>query len=209
MKFIKLGFSLLFIYLAKSNAVAQIAFKADSDFVFYSDSLDKFAHITLPDFNNVDLEMRFYSISLSNHQSLLYLFQHKKTGEWMLKQMQFCSRDMIAFTNFKEHSINLGLNWNKIWQRLLKNNILSLPTEGKVFKKWQSSRNIMPIIGDGLYYRVELLSEHGNRRYRYSNPEAKIQFLDRNNQELKDINEIIEILNNEFDIKSKNKEDCQ
>jgi len=188
--------ALLFAFSALS-AQAQFSFKPDSDFKYYSDSVNLAAKIPPPDFSKADFEMRFYVISYANFPNGIYIFTHTLAVGWVLTRYRFCSRDMVKLVNLTKDSLPVSDLWKGRWDTLLTDHILTLPTESKVKKRWKSSSNTIVIVGDGVYYRIELFTANSKRRYRYSNPEEMIKTLDIDDQELVDINKIIRILANE------------
>lgn len=188
---------LLILIFSSLSARAQFSIKPDTDFRYYSDSVNHAAKIPPPDFSKADFEMRFYVISLSNFAHGIYIFTHAKSGKWELTRYNFCSRDMVKLVNLEKNILPVSDLWKGRWDTLLTDHVLTLPKESKVKKRWKSSSNTIAVVGDGVYYRIELFTPNSKRRYSYSNPAEMIKTLNIDNQELVDINKIIRILANE------------
>ena len=191
------------------NQYAQFIISGDKDFKNYSDSLLHYARIKKPEFKNFDFEMRLWIIRYVNMPHAVFTFKHRKDGSWDVMGYYFCTTDWVSFMGLVVDSFEVTRNWNSRWDSLNENHILQLPTEGKAMKKWKSSTGIIPVIADGLTYRIELFTARHRRRYSYSNPEDKLRNYDLNNKELVAINKIIAILNNELRFKEKIDKECQ
>lgn len=197
MKFF-LSLLLTWLCVCSVKAQSQFKFKSDKDFRFYSDSLNRLAHITVPDFTTIDFQMRFFVMSYSGFTNQIYIVNHDKSNRWAAVKYNFCAADTLGYTNLTFAEITLTGNWSQTWKQLLDLNILSLPTEKAIEKKWKSSTGGLVAIADGVWYRIELLSKNNRRRYMYSNPEYMLEVMDLNNTELKDFTGIIHLLGKEF-----------
>jgi hypothetical protein len=186
----------------------QFKITGDKDFKNYSDSLLRYAGIQKPDFAENDFEMRLWIIRYVNQPHAVFVFKHSKIGKWSVKSYNFCTTDWIGFNGLNTDSLQLSQYWNSRWDSLIKNQILRLPSENKVLKKWKSSTGIIPVIADGLSYRIELFTAKKRRRYSYNNPEDKLPNYDLNNKELVAINKIVVILNSELQFKQKLDKEC-
>ncbi|MEO6455295.1 MAG: hypothetical protein ABIN97_14540 [Ginsengibacter sp.] len=91
------------------------------------------------------------------------VFKHSKNGRWSVKSYNFCTTDWIVFSGLNTDSVDLSQYWNNRWDSLIKNQVLQLPAEHKVSKKWKSSTGIIPVIADGLSYHIELFTTKGRR----------------------------------------------
>ena len=190
-------FIFLTLIITCSFASAQFKFKNDRDFRYYSDSVNKFAKILRPDFSKVDFQMRFFVISYANFPNAIYIFEHKRSGDWGLTRYRFCSFDMQNFTNFSTDSLVVSSLWKNRWDTLLKTHILTLPPGAAVEKRWRERNGMVIAIADGVAYRIELLTSHKRRRYSYGNPEGILRGTDTDNQEFVDFVNIIHILDKE------------
>jgi len=190
-------FILLALILTCSFANAQFKFKNDRDFRYYSDSINKFAKIPPPDFSKIDFQMRFFVISYANFPNAIYIFEHKRTGDWALTRYRFCSFDMQNFSNFSKDSLLVTHLWKNRWDTLLKTHILTLPPGAAVEKRWRKRNGMVIAIADGVGYRIELLSSRKRRRYSYGNPEGILNETDTDNQEFVDFVYILRVLNDE------------
>lgn len=145
--------------------------------------------------NEVNFELRLWVSGMSGTTGLFRL-TYDNNGIWNARKYIVEDRKVIYTT------INLNKNWNKIWDRLLVNNILTLPDnpklEGKKFVENGVTYTSELAINDGTGYKVELLSRENNRQYTIHNPVGYYKHYT-DSKPLKDFNRILEILSTVFD----------
>ena len=150
-----------------------------------SDQLDK----------QVNFELRLWVSDMSGTTGLFRLM-YDTNGNWSAGKYVVEDRKVIYST------INLNNSWNKIWDKLLLNNILFLPDnpklEGKKFVENGVTFTSEVGIADGTGYKVELLSRENNRQYSISNPIGYYKYYT-DSKPLKDFNRILEILSDVYD----------
>lgn len=200
--------TIIVFFFAYLNQYGQFKIANDKDFKNYSDNFIQYASIQNPDFEKSDFEMRLWIIRHVNQPHAVFVFKHSKVGKWTVKSYIFCTTDWLVFSGLNDEIVELSQYWNSRWDSLIRNQILQLPSESKVLKKWGSSTGIIPVIADGLSYRIELFTENKRRRYSYNNPEDKLPNYDLNNKELVAVNKIIAILNSELQFKQKLNNEC-
>lgn len=145
--------------------------------------------------NQVNFELRLWVSGMSGTTGLFRL-TYDNDGKWNAGKYVVENRKVIYTI------INLNENWNKIWDRLLLNNILSLPDnpklEGKKFVENGVTYTSEVAITDGTGYKVELLSRENNRQYTIHNPTGYFKFYS-DSKPLKDFNRILEMLSSVYD----------
>ena len=144
---------------------------------------------------SLNFELRLWSSgSFGNHG--LFRLTYNNEGVWKAEKYIEDNRKVI------NSDIKLPENWDSIWDRLLLDNILSLPDnprlKGKMYIEKGDTLYSGVAITDGTSYRVELLSKNDNRQYSYNNPIGYFKFYT-DSQPLKDFNSILGILSKVFD----------
>ena len=150
-----------------------------------SDQLDK----------EVNFELRLWVSGMYSTTGLFRLI-YDNNGKWNAGKYIVENKKVIYST------INLNKDWDKIWDRLLVNNIMTLPDnpkhKGKEFVENGETYTSEVTITDGNGYRVELLSKDNNRKYSIDNPTIYFKFYT-DSKPLKDFNRILEILSAVYD----------
>jgi len=150
-----------------------------------SDQLDKL----------VNFELRLWVSGMSGTTGLFRL-KYDNNGNWNAEKY------IVEYQKVIYSKITLKENWDKIFDRLLLNNILSLPDnpklEGKKFVENGVTYTSEVAIADGTGYKVELLSRENNRQYSISNPIGYYKHYT-DSKPLKDFNRILEILSAVYD----------
>ena len=144
---------------------------------------------------SLNFELRLWSSgSFGNHG--LFRLTYNNEGVWKAEKY---IEDNRKVTN---SDIKLPENWDRIWDQLLLDNILSLPDnpphKGKKYVENGDTLTSEMAITDGTSYRIELLSKCNNRKYSIDNPIGYFQFYT-DSQPLKDFNSILGILSKVFD----------
>lgn len=160
----------------------------------YKDVYKDFPVSDQPD-KQVNFELRLWVSGMSGIAGLFRLIYYNN-GNWKAGKSIVEDRKVIYST------INLNKNWNKIWDRLLVNNILTLPDnpklKGKMYIEKGDTLYSEMAITDGTSYEVELLSKENNRKYSIHSPIGYYKFYT-DSKPLKDFNRILEILSTVFD----------
>lgn len=187
---------------------AQFEFNKDRKFKpFYFETRKKL-EIEEPNLDSVRFEMRFWIVNYNNEPQLLYLFNYYRNETWSILQYEFCSWDWISFQKFKKQKLTVSDKWTQKWEKLLQNDILNLPKESSVKKKWASSDGTHVLVGDGVSYGIELITKKSRRKYSYSNPEVLLKHYDLNHEGLDRFISILSILNEELKFEIKDKVQC-
>jgi hypothetical protein len=144
---------------------------------------------------SLNFELRLWSSgSFGNH--CLFRLTYNNEGVWKAEKYIEDNRKVISSDN------KLPENWDRIWDRLLLDNILSLPDnpphKGKMYVENGDSLTSEMAITDGTSYSVELLSKSNNRKYSIDNPIGYFKFYT-DSKPLKDFNSILGILSKVFD----------
>jgi len=176
-------------------------FKYPNDKGFNLSYLNKYKNIykdfpvsDQPD-NQVNFELRLWVSGMSGTTGLFRLI-YDNNGKWNAE------KHLVDNRKVSSSKIKLNENWDKIWDRLLVNNILTIPDnpklEGKKFVENGVTYTSELGINDGTGYRVELLSKENNRQYTISNPIGYYKHYT-DSKPLKDFNRILEILSTVYD----------
>ena len=144
---------------------------------------------------SLNFELRLWSSDSFGNQGLFRL-TYDKEGVW--KAAKYIEENKKVINS----DIKLPENWDAIWDRLLLDNILSLPDnprlKGKMYIDKGDTLYSEVAITDGTSYRVELLSKKENRQYSIQNPIGYFKFYT-DSKPLKDFNSILGILSKVFD----------
>ena len=150
-----------------------------------SDQLDK----------QVNFELRLWVSDMSGTTGLFRLI-YDNEGKWNAE------KHLVDNRRVSSYKIKLNENWVKIWDRLLVNNILTLPDnpkfKGKMYIEKGDTLYSEMAITDGTSYHVELLSKENKRQYGIHNPIGYYKFYS-DSKPLKDFNRILEILSTVYD----------
>lgn len=140
--------------------------------------------------NQVNFELRLWVSDMIGITGLFRLI-YDDNGNWKAEKYVVEKRKVIY------SPISLNINWNKLWDRLLVNNILTLPDnpefKGKMIIVKGDTIYSRVAITDGTNYKVELLSKENNRKYSIDNPVGYYKFYT-DSKPLKDFNTILEML---------------
>jgi len=144
---------------------------------------------------SLNFEFRLWSSGSFGNKGLFRL-TYNNEGVWKAAKFIEDNNKVINL------DIKLPENWDEIWDRLLLDNILSLPDnpsfKGKMYIEKGDTLYSEMAITDGTSYRVELLSKKVNRQYSIHNPIGYFQFYT-DSQPLRDFNRILGILSKVFE----------
>jgi|GEM_PF-2055930 len=191
-----------FALLNHSDTLAQYSFKNQRNYKPFGTAFIDTVGIRSCSFISEILEIRFWRVTYTNTAHQLFILQQTNTQKWILKKYSFCSWDWKDFSNIKMSTPALSPDWNSRWDSLMSNQLLMIPTQSEIQKKWRASDGTVTAIADGHKYIVELLTKRRKRKYSYSNPELNLQHYDLGNSELIQMNKILKFLDDEFKFNS-------
>jgi len=203
----KVIYGLIYFLIIASPSFGQLRFKNDPKFNYYFDSLLVNVGIVHPQFNEIAFEFRYWIRDLSRvnaHQLIIIQQTHK--GDRKFKHYQLC----LEKSNYKIVDLESGdlPEWNTIWKKLIKLNMLHLESESMARSRWKSSNKDYYLIDDGEFYAFELITQKYKRQYSYTNPRQKLQTFDLNNIELVRVNEMITLLDKQLNLSKNIKKNC-
>lgn len=146
------------------------------------------------------LELRIWRLSGYDGSARILSISLSRDSVWTFSRVDVSQLFSPKFRIDSSIKFNQPVNWKTIWPQLISLNILTLPDQSKAIKNWRMSKDIIHVVADGCCYVVEIFSKKISRAYNYSNPGDLIEDFDLNNKELKNINQIIKILDSQFDL---------
>ena len=169
MKFIfSLFISVLFVATISGQ---NISLKNQKGFKYKRLSVLDSLNIKEPDFKNVDIELRvYYTVwNFDPMNSKFIQIVKDKNGLWSGKSYLYYFYNSNYY-NYKDVSIKtLSLeHWDKVWQTIVKENYLNLPTDSDI----KQEKKPPVAIADGCDYTIEILTKKRKRRISFNNPES-------------------------------------
>jgi len=127
-----------------------------------------------PNFKYVDIELRVHYILFAAdtlNRKFMQIIKDKN-GLWSGKSYSYYFYNDNNY-NYKDVIIdNLSLeNWDSVWQTIVKENYLNLPTESDIKQKG----DMVVVVCDGQDYTIEVLTKKKKRCISYGNPELKYE----------------------------------
>ena len=127
-----------------------------------------------PNFKYVDIEFRVYfeSSEYDTINSKFIQIVKDKNGLWRGKSYSYYFYNRWNY-NYKDVIIeDLSLeHWDSVWQTIVKENYLNLPTESDIKQKG----DMVVVVCDGHGYTIEILTKKKKRCISYGNPELKYE----------------------------------
>lgn len=135
-------------------------------------------HIPKPDFNTIDLQVRFFIFNNASGVHKLFFINRLKDGTWRGWSIEYYnySEEHYDFKNTLTDTIALQESWTRAFEELVYKGYINLPSQKEVQKRITQSEKNTPVspvmvIADGKSYSVAFITKKAKRNFSFSNPE--------------------------------------